>query len=148
MMDRFNEILLALGEEFDLTLQADRHHACAIQIKQGLVVQLESDSAQEKLLIASQIIEVPPGKFRENVLKEALKMNALPDPLIGTFSYIAKINQLVLFQYYPFDILTAKRLAGLLGSFVQTAEKWKAAIASGNSAPPPEHPSLPGGMRH
>jgi Tir chaperone protein (CesT) family len=137
MIDRFN----------DLTLQADRHHACAIQIKQGLIVQLESDSAQEKLLIASQIIEVPPGKFRENVLKEALKMNALPDPLIGIFCYIGKINQLVLFQYYPFDILTAQRLAALLGPFIQTAEKWRDAIARGDSAPRSEYPPPPRGAR-
>jgi hypothetical protein len=147
MIDRFDEILHSLGEEFGLPLHSDRNHACAIQVKQGLIVQLESDSAQEKLLIASQIVEVPPGKFRENVLKEALKQNALPDPRIGTFAYIGKINQLVLFQYYPFDILSAQRLAGLLGPFIQTAEKWREAISSGNTAPQSEAPSFLKGFR-
>ncbi len=136
MIDRFHEILQLLGQELGLTLHTDRNHACALQINEGLIVQMESDSAQERLLIASQIIEVPPGKFRENVLKEALKANALADPLVGIFAYIAKINQLVLYQYYPFDILNAQRLAGLLAPFIQTAEKWRNAIASGSPGPP------------
>jgi hypothetical protein len=148
MIDRFHEILQLLGGELGLTLHTDRNHACALQINEGLIVQLESDAAQEKLLIASQIIEVPPGKFRENVLKEALKANALPDPRIGTFAYIAKINQLVLYQYYPFDILNAQRLAGLLAPFIQTAEKWREAITSGSPAPPQlETPSFLKGFR-
>lgn len=138
MIDRFDEILQSLGKVFDLDLRSDRNNACAIQIRQGLIVQLQSDPAMEKLLICSKVVEIPPGKFRENVLKEALKMNARPDPIVGIFSYIAKINQLVLFQQYPFDILTGERLAGLLGPFIQTAEKWRAAILSGSPAPPPE----------
>lgn len=137
MIDRFDEILQNLGKVFDLDLRADRNHACAIQIKQGLIVQLQCDAAQENLLIASKVVELPPGKFRENVLKEALKANAKLDPIVGIFAYIAKINQLVLFQQYPFDVLTSERLAGLLGPFIQTAEKWKNAILAGQPAPPP-----------
>jgi len=136
MIDRFEDILQGLGQEFDLPLHTDKHHACAIRVKAGLIVQLEKDPAQERLLIASQVVEVPPGKFRENVLKEALKANGLPDPRVGVFAYIAKINQLVLFQYYPFDILTPQRLAGLLGPFIQTAEKWREAIEAGSASPP------------
>jgi hypothetical protein len=144
MIDRFQEILHALGEELNIPLEPDRNHACAIQVKPGLIVQLESDLSQEKLLILSPIIEVPPGKFRENVLREGLKSNALPDPRIGILSYIPKINKLVLFQYYPFDILTAERLAGLLGAFIETAGKWRDAITTGNSGPLPENVPLHG----
>jgi hypothetical protein len=147
MIDRFNEILYALGQEFDLPLMADKNHACAIQVREGLIVQLESDQSQEKLLIACQIVEVPPGKFRENVLKDALKANALADPRIGIFSYIIPINQLVLFQYYPFDILTPQRLAHLLGPFIQMAEKWRDAIERGNSSPTIDLPPPPHGLR-
>lgn len=135
MIDRFQEILHHLSAELDLPLQTDKHHACAIQIRQGLIVQLESNAEQEKLLIASQIINLPPGKFRENVLREALKTNAKPDPRIGILSYIPKVNQLVLFQTYPFDILTAERLVALLGPFIQMAEKWRRAIETGQAAP-------------
>lgn len=135
MIDRFQEILQHLSEELNLDLIPDRNHACAIQVKQGLIVQLESDAEQENLLMASQLIDVPPGKFRENVLREALKANAKPDPRIGILSYIPKINQLVLYQTYPFEILTAERLVGLLGPFIQMAEKWRKAIDSGQTAP-------------
>ncbi len=147
MIDRFHEILQELGKVFDLDLETDRNHACAIQVRQGLIVQLQSDLEQEKLLIISKIVEIPPGKFREHVLCEALKANTRPGPIIGIFAYIVRINQLVLFQQYPFDILTAERLAGLLGPFIQTAEKWRDAILAGHAGPPSGHAPSFQGMR-
>lgn len=146
MIDPFEQILHSLGEQLGLPLHTDKNQACAIQIKHGLIVQLERDPGQERLLIASKIIEIPPGRFRENVLKEALKANALPDPRIGIFAYIAKINQLVLYQYYPFDILTAQRMMGLLGPFIQTAESWRNAIAKGSAGPQTESASIQKGF--
>ena len=107
MINRFEEILQLLGQSLNLPLQVDANNACAIQIKQNLIVQLQPDPSQEKLLIGCQIIQVPPGKFRENVLKEALKANGLPDPRVGIFAYIARNNTLFLFQEYPFDITSS-----------------------------------------
>src|SRR5690242_9542948 len=90
---------------------------------------------QESLWIFTKLIEIPPGKFRENILKEALKANALPDPRAAIFAYMAATNHLILFQKYPLEILTGERLAGLIGSFLETADRWKEAIASGQSSP-------------
>jgi hypothetical protein len=136
MLDRFNALLQSLSAVIDLPLRVDKHHACAIQLKEGLIVQLQSDIAQEKLLISCKIIELPPGIFRENVLKEALKANSRPDPVVGIFSYIEQINALFLFQRYPFDMLDGAKISGLIGPFFQTAESWQTAIASGKAAPP------------
>jgi hypothetical protein len=139
MIDRFDEILRLFGNCLDLPLHIDKNNACAIQVKQGLIIQLQSDPSQQNLLIGCKIIEVGPGKFRENVLKEALKANGLPDPRVGTFAYIAAINTLFLFQEYPFDILTTgERIASLIGPFVKTCSDWKNAIEHGLSAPSSE----------
>ena len=136
MLDRFDELIQGLSKEFDLPLHVDKNHACAIQIRKGLIVQLQSDAAQEKLLITCKIVEVPPGKFRENVLREALKANNSADPIVGIFSFVNQTSHLFLFQNYPFDLLNAERIASLIGPFFETAEKWKKAIESGLPGPP------------
>jgi hypothetical protein len=146
MIDRFEGILQLFGEALNLPLQSDKNNACAIQIKQGLTVQLQSDPSQTRLLIGCKIVEIPPGKFRENVLKEALKANGLPDPRVGTFAYIAAINTLFLFQEYPFDLLTTgERIAGLISAFLKTATDWRNAIDAGDPGPRSEA-KLPGPM--
>src|SRR5580658_4179396 len=105
MIDRFQEILNDLGRVFSLELQIDKHHACSIQVSEHLTVQLQLDSSQESLFLFAKVIEIPPGKFRENVLREALKANALPDPRTGIFGYLAQTNRLALFQRYPLEML-------------------------------------------
>lgn len=137
MTDRFEELLHELGKFFGLPLRPDKSHFCALSV-QGLVVQLQTDTAFEKLLIVAKLGELPAGRFREEVLKEALKANALPDPRVGVFAYVPQINQLMLFQRYPFDILNGERLAGLLGPFLELGGRWKTALAAGQTAPPRE----------
>lgn len=137
MMTPFEELLEKLSKTLSLPLAPDQNRACAIQIKKNITVQLQMDSTEEKLLIGCKIIELPPGKFRENVLKETLKANGLPDPRIGTFAYIEQINHLFLFQYYPIEILSGERLSSLLGPFIQMAESWKEAISTGKAGPQP-----------
>lgn len=142
MIGQFEELLAALGKVFHLVLHIDQSNACSIQIHEGLVIQLQPDLAQENLWLFSKLVEIPPGKFRENVLKEALKANSLPDPRPGVFSYLSQSNHLVLCQKYPFSILDGERLAGLIGGFVEMGEIWQKAIVSGQAAPqttPPRH---------
>ncbi len=150
MIDRFEELLNELGKVFHLGLSIDKHHACSIQIDENVTVQLQLDMAQENLFLFSKIIEIPPGKFRENVLREALKANAMPDPRAGIFAYLANGNQLVLFQCYPLEMLNGERLSGFLGAFIEIGETWNKAIANGQAGPPgastPSSPS-PFGLR-
>jgi|SRR5579872_2402564 len=143
MSDRFQELLNELGKVFHLALTVDKHHACSIQIDEDMTVQLQLDMEQENLFLFSKIIEIPPGKFRENVLRETLKANALPDPRVGIFAYLANANQLVLFQRYPLEMLNGERLSGFLGAFIETGEAWKKAVANGQAAPPGASAPLP-----
>lgn len=135
MTNKFEELLHALGNIFHLPLHIDRYNACSIQIHETLTIQLQLDVSQENLWMFSKLIEVPPGKFRENVLRESLKANDFPDPRTGIFGYIASANQLALFQKYPLEILNGERLAGSIGAFSEMAESWRKAIESGQPAP-------------
>jgi len=136
MTDRFQELLNELGRVFHLALNIDKHNACSIQVQEHLIVQLQLDMSQENLFLFAKIIEIPPGKFRENVLREALKANALPDPRVGILGYMAASNHLVLFQRYPLEMLNGERLSGFLGAFLEYGDAWHKAVSSGQPAPP------------
>jgi hypothetical protein len=134
VIDRFQELLNELGKVFHLQLFVDHHHACSIQIP-PLTVQLQLDPSQEHLLLFTKVIEIPPGKFRENVLKETLKANGAIDPVLGIFGYIASMNTLALYQKYPIHILNGEKLAGIFGAFFEMATTWHEAIQQGKAAP-------------
>ena len=146
MTDRFSELLTQVGKVLHLTLHTDKYNACSIEIP-PIVIQLQLDSTQEKLFLFSKIFELPPGKFREIVLREALKANGLPDPRPGVFGYIAASNHLALYQRYPLEILNGDRLAGLFGAFFELGESWHKAIKGGQSAPPSTSRAPFGGVK-
>ena len=130
MTDYFSELLAELGKEIHLPLAVDKSNACSIAMS-PLTIQMELDSTQENLFLFAKILELPPGKFRENVLCEALKTNGGPDPRPGIFGYIALTNHLALYQMYPIAILDGQKLAGLLGSFYDLGSFWYSSIQRG-----------------
>lgn len=134
MTDSFSILIAELGGIFGLSLTPDKYNACSLEIP-PLTIQLELDPTQENLFIFTKIIELPPGKFRENVLAEALKMNALPDPRPGILGYIAATNHVSLHQVYPIKILNGENLAGLFGAFFDMALSWHDSIQRGQSSP-------------
>ena len=135
MTDRFEDLIQQLGHFLEMDLHVDHNRACLLQIHDTIRIQLQLDAAQEKLLMASFAIEVPPGKFRENVLREALKTNSLPDPRPAILSYLPQNNSLVLHQMFPLDILNGERLAGYFGAFLEQVESYVKAITNGQAAP-------------
>ena len=135
MIGLFPDLLQELGKALHIALHIDKRNACSIHVA-PLTVQLQLDSAQEKLFLFTKIIELPPGKFRENALREALKANGLSDPRAGVFSYIAASNHLALYQRYPLTILNGERLTGLFGAFYELGLSWHRAIQNGRPAPP------------
>lgn len=146
MIDHFSNLLQDLGKVFQLTLIPDKYNACSLEVP-PLTIQLELDEAQENLFIFTKIIELPPGKFRENVLSEALKSNGLRDPRPGIFGYIASTNHLTLHQSYPIKILNGENLAGLFGSFFELGQSWYESIHRGNPSPGSSSTPPPFGMR-
>lgn len=132
MMDIFAQLLSDLGLLLDIPLSLDKRGACKLHIEDALHLQLEPDTNREKLLLFCFLSEIPPGKFRENVLRDALKTNADPNTF-GTFGFSERNNQLVLFAYLPFHPLTAKELLDFLHVFITKAQAWKQGIATGQT---------------
>lgn len=133
MVDRFQELLNQLSVEIGLTLHPDKIGACTLKTREDFEVRLECDPRQENLLLAIFICEVPPGKFRENILKDALKSNAF-FPQIGTLAYSDRNHQLTLFTFAPLPLLNGAKLAELLNAFIDKAYQWRTAVESGTTA--------------
>jgi|SRR5579862_5526742 len=133
MIDQFQELLVSLGQQLGLPLHPDKTGACRLNIRNLFSIQLEYEPARERILIASFLCEVPPGKLRENVLRDALKAN-FPYPEMGSFGYSERNNKLSLFLYSPIHGLTGQKLAALLSSFIEKATKWKQAVEQGQTA--------------
>ena len=133
-MDRFQEILWDLGELTEMPLHVDKNRACKLLLEGSISLQIEMDDTKDRLLIAGIITEIPAGKFRENVLKEALKVNSTYHPF-GVFSYVEKINSLILFNELIASEITPEKLLDFLESFIEEAHSWRLAIHSGQAAP-------------
>lgn len=133
-MDRFAELLFDLSKLWNVELFADKKHFCRFHYKNELHVQLEFDEAKERILIASFLCEIPPGKYRENLLKEALKSNYIY-PRVGTLAYSDRNNQLALFEYTYLQGLNAEKLAKILEKFFEKGHEWKIAVEKGTPLP-------------
>jgi hypothetical protein len=132
--DVFAELLEELGQQLEMELHVDKHYSCSLRISDRFTVQMQLDSLQERLRIVTKIFELPPGSFRELVLRDALKANDAGDfPYI--LGYYPPKNQLALFQSYPLPQLNGEKLANILGPFIAYAELWHEALSRGRSSP-------------
>ncbi|MBI2742517.1 MAG: CesT family type III secretion system chaperone [Chlamydiales bacterium] len=129
-MDRFQALLNQISPLIDEPLYADRKRAVRITINETLHVHLEDDEPKDRILIATFISEIPPGRYRENLLKEGLKSNA-QFPRVGTFAYSERNNQLCLFEYHSYVNLTGEKVADRLAVFIEKALLWRQAIEGG-----------------
>ena len=139
-MKNFHDLVKELGELMGCDLTIDLNQACRIQINQTIYVQLELDSPGETLLLMSLIIELPPGKFRENILKDALKANFLSEEKGGVLSYVKRENHLVLCQTLYTHSITADTLYDHLLLFTERVKQWQDAINGGRTSPDGEIP--------
>ena len=144
-MNWFEELIAYISSQLGLSLQTDKGSICKLVIEESFHMQLEHESSYERLLIASFLAELPPGKFREDVLKAGLKANH-PLSRFGQFAYSEKNNALAYFVYLS-DKESFEHIFDLLLVFIETAKTWKRAIErgelhilhqdSGSSLPPP-----------
>jgi len=134
-MDKFDHLLFELGNLLDVELHPDSNRSCLLVINDEYRVQLEMDKSEEALIFGSIICEIPPGKFRENVLKDSLKYNNLPPPRFGNLGYIEKINCLSLFDTLPIHSLKAQLVSEHLNTFIEKVILWKKAIQSNQTLP-------------
>jgi hypothetical protein len=150
MIDRFEELLNELGAELDIPLHPDKKGACTLKVNDDFDIRLEMDAHQENLLIATFICAIPPGKFRENTLKDALKCNG-PFPQNGTLAYSERNNKLALFSYLRLENLNGGKLAIFFNAFLDKATQWRLGVQIGHTdnlvTPPSKPPSSMFGLQ-
>jgi hypothetical protein len=133
MIDQFHELLFSLGEQLKLPLQPDKRGACKLNIRNLFSIQIEYEPSRDRILIASFLCDIPPGKLRENILKDALKAN-FPFPEMGSLGYCERNNKLALFLYVPLSGLSGEKCASILTAFIEKANAWREAVPLGQTS--------------
>lgn len=131
----FKDLLYELSQILGQDLKADLNQVCPLVIDETYHVQLEMDISGDSILMGCYMCELPPGKFRENILKDALKAGFDTKKEKSILGYCEQINQLALFEYVPNYDLNGQRLYEALCIFVDRVKDWKSAIDSGKTSP-------------
>lgn len=128
--DMFGTLLQELSTLIEATdLHPDRNNTCLVRLKSGLEIQLEIDRSGNFLVLGADLGTVHPGKYRENLFREALKANGLPYPLHGILAYSRKSDHLVLFEKLNIKDLNGEKIAAEIIPFSEKALVWKNAVA-------------------
>ena len=130
--DLFGTLLEELGKSLDVpNLHPDINNSCLIKMKNGQTLQLEIDPHHQFLVIGADLGIVPPGKYRENLFKEALKANDMPHPLDGILAYSKKTDSLILFKKIYLTNLNGETIAVSIIPFLEKADLWSTALSRG-----------------
>jgi hypothetical protein len=130
--DLFGAILQELGHSIGVeNLTPDSNDSCLLRLESGLIIQIEMDHGGQFLILGADLGTVPPGKYRENLFREALKSNNLPHPLNGIFCYSKKSDHLVLYEKIHIKDLNGEKIAAEITPFAEKAYKWSEALMRG-----------------
>ncbi|MDF2578069.1 MAG: putative type secretion chaperone SycE [Chlamydiales bacterium] len=133
-VDPFQLLLEELSVVLNIPLQIDKNGGCTIKINNDLQFQLKPDPTNGKLAIVSNLGLVPPGRYRIEVLKEALKDN-YEIYSQGKLSFSEGAKCLVLYETFPIRYINGAILGDFAKKFASKALAWKKAIDSGKSHP-------------
>ena len=130
--DMFSGLLQDVARAMQINeLHPDRNNSCLINLGNDTKVQLELDKGHEFLIIGFDIGNVPAGRYRENVFREAMKANGLPHPRYGTFAYSKQADKLVLFEKISLTDINGERVASMIRPMSDKAKIWKESVAHG-----------------
>jgi hypothetical protein len=133
--DRFGALIEELSTALKIKLAPDSHNACKIRFPDKLEVYLEPDTSEEQLQVLVEIGKPGEGKYRENLLKEALRANGLPFPRIGVFCYSQKGDSLLIFDFLPMEDVNGIRVADVISQLSEKARIWRDSISRGELPP-------------
>ena len=133
VQDVFDSILQELGETMEIEdLHIDDAKTCLIKFETELEVYIEPYEKDEFMLISSDLGEVPAGRYREDVFREALIANGLPNPRYGTFAFSEQSEHLILFGLLSLRELNGEKIAVFLHPYMEKALAGKNAIGAGD----------------
>lgn len=137
-MASFEELMEGLSEKVNRDLQIDKNGRVVLRIKDQINIQFEVDKTREEILIAAFVEELPPGKFREHILRDALKANSLYPEKHSILSYMQKENYLMIHQKFSMDQVTFEKFYESIQNISLRAFSWYEAIDNGRSCPDEE----------
>ncbi len=131
--DIFNAILTDLGNSLKISnLHSDQNNTCLIKLANGLKIQLELDKTGRQLIIASEIGILPTGRYRETILREALKSNGLTPKRTGIFAYSKKADKIILFEMMPLLDINNSKILDVITPLSEKALIWSTALVKGD----------------
>lgn len=134
----FESLLQELGKTELIPIQGlhpDGNNSCLIRLKGGIEVQLELAKEEGWLLVGCDLGQTGQGKYREDILTEALRANGCPYPRWGDLAFSQKSDHLVLQHKMATKDLNGEKIADFLAHFIEKAFIWKNALEH-NEIPP------------
>lgn len=128
-MKRLDDLIEEFSNYLERDFSVDQKGLCTFSIDGQ--VKLTIEMKEEEVVVSAPIGEVPPGPYREKVLREALIANRL-ESRVGILCFDPKEHMLALFDRFPIELMTAEKLEKMLGQMTEVVKFWKDALRSGN----------------
>ncbi len=128
---QFGGLLKVFETFFKCPLEPDENNSCLIHLGIGISIQIEMEK-YGFILVGSKLGSVHMGRYRDNLIKQALKSNASSFPSCGIFGFSQKSNQLILFIKIDPIKLSPHEIVNSLPPFINKAKIWKEAIEKGD----------------
>lgn len=127
---QFGAILKEFENFFHCPLNPDENDSCLVQMGIGLSLQIELDR-YGFILIGCRLGALLMGRYRNDLIRAALKSNYLTPPSTGVFGFSQKTNQLILFIKLNPQNLSPNQIVTQLPAFVTKAKQWADALTNG-----------------
>ncbi len=128
-MTPFENLITELGKIMELPLKPDEHQACLLNFSNlGVRVQIDLDTHADKIVMGIQLGSLNAGPYREQILKQAMRVNGISTFPRGVLAYSEKNDILVLFQFFPLLSIDGEKLHNFILLFVEHASIWIEAI--------------------
>ncbi len=129
-LDSYASLLEELGKLLEIKLKPDANNSCLIKFPDDLELQIDLDISGAWILIGTTIATVPPGAYREEVLREALKGNYILEPHCGCFAWAKKGDRLVFNHRMPVEHTKGIHLAEVIIPMLERVKSWKEMITN------------------
>lgn len=132
-LHNLQSLLKELGEKIGIpNLEPTSNNNLTLTLKGNNDVVLQQHKTQPYLIISFEIAEIPAGRYRENILREALKFNGLNQLHKGVFAFSKKNQKLFLFEMLPLEEISADQVNTIMQSLSEKVTVWKEALQRGD----------------
>lgn len=127
---QFGSVLKEFEKFFNCSLNPDENNACVIHTPLGVILNIEMD--RNGFIIAGcRLGNVHMGRYRENLIRAALKSNESTPLSSGIIGFSPKSSQLILFIKLNPNTITVHQITTLLPLFLAKTKLWTDAITKG-----------------